>query len=486
VIIVIHTGKSFKGAAQYLLHDKRLPGETVRDTDERLAWTHALNTIEDEPERVVREMQYTSYNQSFIRHQAGITSACRPTHVTTMTVSLSWDPSQRPDKEQMIEAAKSFLDHMGWNEHQALLMGHNDTAHPHMHMLINRIHPATGLTLDQNWDRTRASRWGLAYEREHGKIYCEVRELKYERGMEIEGRHMPHSQWKMWNDLSRDGAVDPEHAAALRSGEWDALKTNQKQERLAFWKQSAEQRRQLRTAIREDVQAEFNPDWQAYAKHRDERKVAAGRFDQETRRAMKHYRRHGPLHGIGAVQKVREQQDAYHAQMRQDLFLQRSAIGARMKERFNELVAPALEKLSQDRAHIYREVLEGQGTERRQLHRDQGANQRRPDVLASHANQNQAQTLTPEQIKGYKEHAVTVVAQRAQYAHARDELAPKPVTQDNRAPAKGREQPLPEAMHVQAGKADRERARQEARMAEYQAEYRQRQSGRDRGGGRDR
>ncbi len=113
MIIAIHTGRSLKGAAQYFLHDKRLPGEEVRNTTERIAWTHAFNTLEEAPERVVREMQYTAYNQNFIRHQAGNTNACRPTHVTTMTVSLSWQPEQQPDKAKMIDTARSFLDHMG-------------------------------------------------------------------------------------------------------------------------------------------------------------------------------------------------------------------------------------------------------------------------------------------------------------------------------------------------------------------------------------
>jgi hypothetical protein len=478
VIVVIHTGRSFKGAALYHLHDKRLPGETIRTTQERIAWTHSFNTMEDDPERVVREMQYVAYNQNFIRQQSGITTQTRRTDVTVMTVSLSWEPSQRPDKEMMIDTARSFLHAMGWAEHQTLVIAHNDTAHPHIHLLINRIHPTTGLTLDQGWDRTRASRWGLAYEREHGKVFCEARELKYDRGLKVEGQNFPYSQWKMWRELAREGMIEPEHSAALRSGEWDMLKATQKRDRLDFWKQSSDQRRQLRAAIRDEVKAEFKPEWHAYAKQRDARRREAQQFDRETRRALHHYARHGPLHGVDAVQQLKDRQQAYHQQLRHDLFLQRTAIYERMKQRYAELEAPALDRHRQDRASLYPAVLQGQGGERRQLHRDQAGDHRRPDLLASYAaNENRAQLLTLEQIRAYKEHAIQRAAQRAGFAEARRQVAPL-VRQDNRPGDRPREQ-----TDARQEKTEKElhRERREALLQQYAGQQQAR--GRDRGGG---
>lgn len=59
----IQSGNSFKGAALYYLHDKRREGEAERLTDERLAWTYSVNTLEDDPERVIAEMQHTAMIQ---------------------------------------------------------------------------------------------------------------------------------------------------------------------------------------------------------------------------------------------------------------------------------------------------------------------------------------------------------------------------------------------------------------------------------------
>ena len=177
----IQTGDSFKGAALYYLHDKRLEGEQERLTTERVSWTYALNTLENEPEAVILEMQHTAMNQQLLKHLSGSRGDGRPTERTVMTVALAWSPEQSPDREQMIAAGESYLKHMGWQDHQVLFVAHNDTKHPHVHLIINRVHPDTGMTMDSNWSKTRAQKWALAYEREHGRVYCQAREAKYGR-----------------------------------------------------------------------------------------------------------------------------------------------------------------------------------------------------------------------------------------------------------------------------------------------------------------
>jgi hypothetical protein len=67
----IQTGNSFVGAGLYYLHDKKREGERERLTDERVAWTYALNTLEDEPEAVLAEMRQTALDQSLLKQLAG-------------------------------------------------------------------------------------------------------------------------------------------------------------------------------------------------------------------------------------------------------------------------------------------------------------------------------------------------------------------------------------------------------------------------------
>jgi len=428
VIIRVQNGKSFKGVGLYYLHDKRKEGELERLTTERVAWTYAVNTLEEEPERVLAEMRRTCFDQQYLKMNSGNRLDGSRTQKPVFTVALSWSPDEpAPTKQQMIEAGHSYLQHMGWEAHQALFVSHTDTKHPHLHLIINAVHPETGMTMDANWYKTRSSRWGLAYERENGKVLCLAREARHGRAATADGPVLHYGQWKSWEQLRKDADREPEYTRTLQSGEWSALKAGQRTDRMAFWKETGEMRRQLRGAIRDEVRAEFAPEWQAYTQHRDDRRKAARAFDQETRRAMRHYRAQGPLHGSGAVKELKERQQAYHAQLKDDLAKQRQDIYEQMKVRTAELVVPALDKFAEDRKGPYQELLARGRGEKATLTADQAQGTRRQDTLSGYdpANQNRPGALSVVQIKAYKEHAIKVAAERTAFANARGELAPE-------------------------------------------------------------
>ena len=51
----------------------------------------------------------------------------------------------------------------------------SDKPYKHVHVMLNMVHPETGLRLDDNFERRRAQAWALEYERENNRIYCEQR-----------------------------------------------------------------------------------------------------------------------------------------------------------------------------------------------------------------------------------------------------------------------------------------------------------------------
>jgi hypothetical protein len=53
----------------------------------------------------------------------------------------------------------AFLKHMGWHQHQAVYPAHSDTVHPRLHIILNRVHPDTGRTLNDWQERKRAQAW---------------------------------------------------------------------------------------------------------------------------------------------------------------------------------------------------------------------------------------------------------------------------------------------------------------------------------------
>jgi hypothetical protein len=493
VIIRVQNGKSFKGAGLYFLHDKRKEGELERLTTERVAWTYAVNTLEEDPARVLAEMRRTCFDQQYLKMTSGNRLDGSRTQKPVFTVALSWSPDEpAPGKQQMIEGGHSYLQHMGWEAHQALFVCHTDTKHPHLHLIINAVHPETGMTMDANWYKTRSSRWGLAYERENGKVLCLAREARHGRAATADGPVLHYGQWKTWEQLRKDADREPEYTRALQSGEWSALKAGQRAERMAFWKETGEMRHQLRAAIRDEVRAEFGPDWQAYTLQRDERKKAAQTFDRETRHALRHYRAHGPLHGLTSVKEIKERQDAYHTQLKEELAEQRAGIYARMKERTAELVAPALDKLAEDRKAPYQQLLARGRGEKATLTADQAQGVRRQDTLSGYdpANQNRPGALSVVQIKAYKEHAIKVAAEHKAFADARGELAPEqsrpradPRPRDDEAERNARREQTGRAQEQTDAKTAQQ-ARRRMTVDEYLATRKvKREQERERGGG---
>jgi hypothetical protein len=506
----IQTGSSFKGAGLYYLHDKRADGEEERLTTDRVAWTYAINTLENDPESVLAEMRRTAFDQPLLKRLSKNRSDGRPTEKTVMTVALAWSPLQTPTKNDMIEAGHSYLQHMGWEAHQVLFVAHNDTKHPHVHLIINRVHPETGMTLDDNWAKIRAQKWALAYERENGHIYCEAREAKYARDEGRETDHMSHREWQMWQEISKENAVDPDHRRALEAGEWDALKSGQRDSRDAFWKEVGQLRKQLRSALREDVADDFAAEWTAYAKTRAARDRDAKLYDREARRGIRELRRAGNTRKVvteivkgpdgrtyrkrrgiesPGIEQIKQRQKAYHARQREELWEMRRDIAARQKERLTALAEPALEKLGTDRATAYSDFLAGQRAQKSELRDDQRRGERHHDLLGGYGGAPQPTQLTPVQIAAYVQLARKDAAQAAGFSNANREVTDADRTRSSRDAQDP--QPNKTAKEVTdrgLEKQDKDRARESNRQADvdFYLKMRAADRARDRGGGRDR
>lgn len=165
-------GSSFKGAAAYLLHDK---GRAK--TSDRVVWTEAHNIAVNDPDMAWRIMAATALDQDRLKQNAGVKSTGRKSDTPVLHLTLAWHPEE--DKslspDEMKRAASGAIDALGATDHQSLVIAHNDEAHPHIHILINRVHPEDGRMLSSSKEKLNLSRWAEDYEKERGKIYCEER-----------------------------------------------------------------------------------------------------------------------------------------------------------------------------------------------------------------------------------------------------------------------------------------------------------------------
>lgn len=181
-------GTSFKGACSYILHD------AGRKTSDRVLWTDTCNVF-SVPEDAWFEMFATARDQAELKRQAGKDARGRKNDKPVLHYTLSWAESDNPSPEHMRETAMASLKAMKLDGHQAVMAAHKDKAHLHVHIVVNTIHPDTGMTAPLKYTKEQLSRWAEAYEKEHG-LHCGQRVI---------------------NNAERDRAREMSQAAALLS-----------------------------------------------------------------------------------------------------------------------------------------------------------------------------------------------------------------------------------------------------------------------------
>lgn len=267
IVKISGSGTSFKGLSDYLTHDPKAK------TAERVAWTHTHNLANDDVPSAVNEMYLTVENAELLKQEAGIRAGGRQTEHPVRHVSLNWDPRDNPSQQHMIATGVHFLRTMGWHEHQVLFVSHKDKPYEHIHLIINEVHPETGLRLNDGFEKRRAQKWALAYEREQGIIRCEQRTLD---PAERE-KSMPRNMWMAFQQNEREFVKSEEqlrqNADALEyspenrvSAEWQIFKDIQKSERKAFYADGKIQFQELRASIYREVREEFREIWSDYYK----------------------------------------------------------------------------------------------------------------------------------------------------------------------------------------------------------------------------
>lgn len=118
-------GRDFKALCDYLMRGRGSPVE------ERVSWTMARNLPTDDAELAAKLMAATARLSA---------RTLKPVY----HVMIAWAPQEQPDAEMMQTIATQALELTGLGEHQAYIVSHGDTAHRHLHMVINRVHPETG------------------------------------------------------------------------------------------------------------------------------------------------------------------------------------------------------------------------------------------------------------------------------------------------------------------------------------------------------
>ncbi len=128
----------FTALARYLVHGKY---GTAPDP-KRVAWILTNNLPTDDPMLAAKLMQATAELSARTKNAA-------------YHLMIAWEQCEQPTPEQMQTVARQALALAGLAEHEALIMGHGDKPHPHLHILLNRVHPTTGKAWKTSHDYAR-------------------------------------------------------------------------------------------------------------------------------------------------------------------------------------------------------------------------------------------------------------------------------------------------------------------------------------------
>lgn len=147
---------SFRASSLYLA------GRSHGHKPTRVAWMLSRNLETEEPSKAAARMEALA---------AQNTRCKTPRYHFILTFDPVDAKKGKVTPETMREIADQAIERLGLSDHQILIYAHKDTPHPHMHFLVNRIHPRSL----RAWSRMDEGR----------KLTAFCREVAKERGLNV-------------------------------------------------------------------------------------------------------------------------------------------------------------------------------------------------------------------------------------------------------------------------------------------------------------
>jgi hypothetical protein len=178
MFIELQRGYSFKGVAQYCLHDA-----DRAKTSDRVDFVEVRNLATDNPQVAWQIMAAKHYAQDELKRKAGVGLGGPKDGKPVGHLFISWGrdeaDAQNLDRSEMLYSANAALRAIGADHYPALVIAHNDTEHPHCHIVCCFI--GDDGRLKKNWkEKEKLSRFAL--EREiaiHGEPVIKLRERNW-------------------------------------------------------------------------------------------------------------------------------------------------------------------------------------------------------------------------------------------------------------------------------------------------------------------
>ena len=172
---IVSQGRSGAGLHRYLSQDRRLDNGEQPTTSERVAWVQTLGSPSDDPELTIRIMQGVVADREILKRRNGSPAGGRKLKTGYVHGLVSFAPAERPSIGEQHEAVSSWLKAVDLDEHLAIAYAHNDGGARHIHLVVCKVHPYTGLAAGMSKSHQRLSTWARKWEEAHGGIRIKAR-----------------------------------------------------------------------------------------------------------------------------------------------------------------------------------------------------------------------------------------------------------------------------------------------------------------------
>lgn len=303
--VEITQGKSFKGLSQYLLQDEN------RETSERVGWVQTFNLVDADGDQAWRLMLATANSANALKEAAGIKKG-KAVKNTVYHYSINFNPDDELTPEIQKRAVAESLKVLGLDDHQALAVEHTDKAHNHIHVMVNLIDPANGMSgaspqmCEDGKKRSKLSnsqrklsKWAAKFERDNGLNITEGRLAnanKRAQGEQVNAQRKKrnvHDREKAEKNTDRrrdfikrqfdDRAKTiQEKTMELKersATQWEALKQSYADEKEAIRVQMSPTMKRASA----DIKEEHKPEWRTLFRHQ---RSELHTFDREHKKAI--------------------------------------------------------------------------------------------------------------------------------------------------------------------------------------------------------
>lgn len=264
-------GSAFKGAVQYVTHDKGA------QSSERVEYIETLNLPDDDPRVATAKMIDLAGKQRELRRAAGLRGSHNNKPVYHYV--LSWETGETPSQADQMAAVKESLQALGLGDRQAVVAGHSDTGNPHVHVVVNLVCPQTGVVPKLGNDYGKLSNWAQQYREARGEGHlCPQRAANNARrakGEFVKADNMTRAEYEAWKGQAQKAIwaeyrAERDAAKASRKGQYDAL-WDQKENRFA--------------TRRDEIKQLYRPKWRELFKAQREQLKS---YDQSATVRMRH------------------------------------------------------------------------------------------------------------------------------------------------------------------------------------------------------